>query len=162
MKVDALKAHKFIPEQLIHLRKPDEKRMSQRKNTNADCHTHAHTQYIQSSHRQTHTSAKFSRKGEGFVSNNGHNRFSTPPRLGGPKQSSFLHRVSPVQGGGGGDVGGDVMIPTNSTNTTTTTKAMSCNKIGQTIEHANRLRKSTWQTKENSVNSAFGEDAFPL
>ena len=54
------------------------------------------------------------------------------------------------------------MIPTNSTNTTTTTKAMSCNKIGQTIEHANRLRKSTWQTKENSVNSAFGEDAFPL
>ena len=34
---------------------------------------------------------------------------------------------------------------------------MSCNKIGQSIEHANRLRKSTWQTKENSVNSAFGE-----
>ena len=51
-------------------------------------------------------------------------------------------------GGGGGS---------NSTNTTTTTKAMSCNKIGQSIEHANRLRKSTWQTKENSVNSAFGE-----
>ena len=25
------------------------------------------------------------------------------------------------------------------------------------IQHANRLRKSTWQTKENSVNSAFGE-----
>ena len=23
--------------------------------------------------------------------------------------------------------------------------------------HANRLRKSAWQTKENSVNSAFGE-----
>ena len=38
MKVDALKAHKLIAEQLIHLRKPDEKRMSQRKNTNADCH----------------------------------------------------------------------------------------------------------------------------
>ena len=49
------------------------------------------------------------------------------------------------------------MIPTNSTNTTTTTKAMSCNKIGRSIEHANRLSKSTWQTKENSVNSAFGE-----
>ena len=41
MKVDALKAHKLIAEQLIHnkyLRKPDEKCMSQRKNTNADCH----------------------------------------------------------------------------------------------------------------------------
>ena len=62
--------------------------------------------------------------------------------------SSFLHRVPPVRGGGGAS---------NSTITTTITKAMSCNKIGQSIEHANRLRKSTWQTKENSVNSAFGE-----
>ena len=41
MKVDALKARKLIAEQLIHnkyLRKPDKKCMSQRKNTNADCH----------------------------------------------------------------------------------------------------------------------------
>ena len=40
MKVDALKARNLIAEQLIHnkyLRMPDEKRMSQQKNTNADC-----------------------------------------------------------------------------------------------------------------------------
>ena len=40
IKVDALKACKLIAEQLIHnkyLKKPEEKRMSQRKNTNADC-----------------------------------------------------------------------------------------------------------------------------
>ena len=41
IKVDALKACKLIAEQLIHnkyLNKPEEKHMSQRKNTNADCH----------------------------------------------------------------------------------------------------------------------------
>ena len=41
IKVDALKAPKFIAKQLIYnkyLKKPEEKRMSHRKNTNADCH----------------------------------------------------------------------------------------------------------------------------
>ena len=41
IKVNALKAHKLIAKQLIHikyLKKSEEKRMSQRKNTNADCH----------------------------------------------------------------------------------------------------------------------------
>ena len=78
-----------------------------------------------------------------------------PPRLSPFGWSQTIKPTLPsytIPGGGGG-----VMIPTNSTNTTTTTKAMSCNKIGQSIEHANRLRKSTWQTKENSVNSVFGE-----
>ena len=74
--------------------------------TNTHTHTHAHTQYIQSSHRQTHTSAKFSRKGEGFVSNNGHNRFSTPPPP--PPQVGWSETIKlPTQGvtssaGGGG------------------------------------------------------------
>ena len=41
IKVDALQAHKLIAEQLIHnkyLKKLEEKCMSQRKNTNANCH----------------------------------------------------------------------------------------------------------------------------
>ena len=41
IKLDALKACKLIAKQLIHnkyLKKPEEKRMSQRKNTNANCH----------------------------------------------------------------------------------------------------------------------------
>ena len=119
---------------------------------------HTHTHSIQSTHRQTHTSAKFSRKGEGFVSNNGRNRFSTPqvsqintqvvPLPNNQADSSFLHRVPPVRGRGGGGGGG-------------------CNDSYQlnqhdddnkgNVMHTNRLRKSAWQTKENSVNSAFGE-----
>ena len=87
-------------------------------------------------------------------------RFSTPPPTPTPPpppvpnnqaDSSFLHRVPPVGGGGGGRVGGGVMIPTNSTNMTTTTKAMSCNKIGQSIEHEEKYMANKRELSQFSI-----------
>ena len=91
--------------------------------THTHTHTHTHTVYS----KLTQTNTYFRKIFEGFVSNNGHDRFSNPPPPPPPQvvplwvvpnnqaNSSFLHRVPPVRGGGGGGgVGGGVMIPTNS------------------------------------------------
>ena len=124
--------------------------------TQTHTHTHTHTQYIQSSHRQTHTSAKFSRKGEGFVSNNGHDRFSTPPPPPPPHlwvvpnnqaDSSFLHRVPPVRGGGGGGRGRNDSYQLNQHDDDN----KSCNKIGQSIEHEEKYMANKRKLSQFSI-----------
>ena len=93
------------------------------------------------------------------MSNNGRDRFSTPPGQSNKhtscppsKQSSRL--FLPTQG-------------TTSSGVCVCVCVCVCNDSYQlnqhdddnkgNVMHANRLRKSAWQTKENSVNSAFGE-----
>ena len=103
-----------------------------------------------------------------FVSNNGRDRFSTPPPPPPPPpppvsqintqvvplpnnqaDSSFLRRGPPVRGV-------CVCVCVCVCNDSYQLNQHDDDNKGN-VMHANRIRKSAWQTKENSVNSAFGE-----
>ena len=133
-----------------------------------DTHTYNHKHTL-STHTQTNT--YFRKILKGFVSNNGHDRFSTPPPPPPPQvsqintqvvplwlvpnnqaDSSFLHRVPPVRGGGGG--GGGVQLNQHDDDNK--------GNVMQQNWTVNRARKSFKEKymankRTNSVNSAFGE-----
>ena len=124
-----------------------------------DTHTYNHKHTL-STHTHTvfkaHTDKRkiFEERGRVCVEQRTRSIFNPPRLLGGPKQSSrlFLPKQGTTSSGvGGGGVGGGVMIPTNSTNTTTTTKAMSCNKIGQSIEHEEKYMANKRELSQFSI-----------